>query len=745
MSPKNSKIFFLFYIFFSLCQVVFSQNNITSDTISASRLDYLIVNDSLFDAAKLLNRHVEYAKKHNQQELLAKSYSSLGTVFSKMGSYKIAETFYLDAFKIYDSLQNKTEVDNVLASLVTSYTFLREYKKFDSLIPIAESLSKELNSKNVFTNLESKIQKRYFLFQNQLMLESSTEALNKIQEEPFSFSKVISEKERKRLALLFTYYKANALIKLRLYKEGYKLLFNIDANEFEKSIDEGMFSFEKIATLNFYKFEYYSYYNKQTDSANKYLLLADTYKYNAIKKVKQKNSENGSHIYKIINTQEQLKTETRLREKDIKVSNAFLISTIISALLVIVLAGFLYYHYRNKRKIKFINTKLKTSNQKLLEIDKERLEFFSVLSHELRTPIYGINGLATLIEQEESIEKKQSYINALKSSSNYISILIDNVLEATQLKFGNKTLRLKPVSIADVIKNISNTIKASAKNKGLEIKTNINKTHIGEFVLADHVALSQILINLTYNAIRYTNFGYVSINVTEKERTENDVSLLFEIKDTGIGIKDEYRKIVFNAFKNKSFLNKNSNGSGLGLFIVKTLLKSYESDIDFNSSTKGSNFFFTIKFKTCQSAKKIASDNKNDLKINQHVLVVDDNNINLLITKKNVARIAGYTCETARSGKDAIALIEKKHFDLVLMDINMPEMNGFEATKHIKKINPNIPVLALTALNSYEISNNAQLSGMNQVLTKPYIFEEFESVLLSYSKKVLNTKLNHLV
>lgn len=368
-----------------------------------------------------------------------------------------------------------------------------------------------------------------------------------------------------------------------------------------------------------------------------------------------------------------------------------------------------------------------------MQIDKERLEFFSVLSHELRTPIYGISGLASLIEQEKDKHKKNSYLKALISSSNYISVLIDNVLQATKLKFDKNELRLKPEKISSIVTNITDTVKATAENKGLKIISKIEKSHADEYVLADRVALSQILINLVYNSIRYTKEGFIAIEVRESKRTRDQVTLFFEVRDSGIGIKAENRHIVFNAFENKSFLNKNSNGTGLGLYIVKTLLESHNSDIDFSSiPDEGSIFFFSITFDLC--AAPVVNAQLPVFNTSSNVLIVDDNKINLLITQKNIEKIPGYRCETASNGEEAISMLKYKHFDLILMDINMPEMDGYDVTKHIRTFNAHIPIIALTAMNSAEILNKAEQSGMNFVLNKPYNFEVFKTTIQNHTQ-----------
>ena len=167
---------------------------------------------------------------------------------------------------------------------------------------------------------------------------------------------------------------------------------------------------------------------------------------------------------------------------------------------------------------------------------------------------------------------------------------------------------------------------------------------------------------------------------------------------------------------------------------MKTLLKSHDTDIDFISEKgKGSTFFFEATFEISHKNKEDLSTINVQNNTEAHVLIVDDNKINLLITKKNIEKIQGHTCETTSNGRQSISIVKDKSFDLILMDINMPDMDGFEVTKHIRMFNPEIPIIALTALNSNEIEEKAQKSGINQVITKPYNFEDFRNIILTYS------------
>ncbi len=738
-------LFFCLSIQLLLAQDLFILNEDSKCTFDSQRVDQLIKNDSLYEATILLDQALKFTKKYGFTKYEAKSYNHLGMVFSEMGNNKNAEFYYSKALNIYDSINDLRGRDYVLHNLTCLYLNKRNYTKFDSIYSIAQQSSRSLNSELFFLNLEDKIKNFYYTNENDSLLLLAKFGLNKLENTDFSklnYSKdFVQDHLKRRLQYVYQYHEAIALIKLNQFEKGNALLFAIDPDDFKAKIESDKNSHRQLATFNFYKYRYFNEIAKQPDSAVKYLLKSDTYKYLALRDFEERSAKNGELIYKIIQTEDQLNSANKLREKDNKISQSFAASTIISSILLLTVIIFCFYYYKTRKNIENINLDLQDSNEKLRKQDIERLEFFSILSHELRTPIYGINGLATLIEQEQDEEKRQSYLSSLISSSNYMSILIDNVLQATRLKFETKKLRKKPSRIDHIVQSVVSTVKIAAENKGLELRYDIQASDDNEYILADKVAFSQILINLAYNAIRYTKKGFVSINISEQKRTNTHVELLFEVKDSGIGIKEEHRQTVFNAFENKMFLQKNSSGSGLGLYIVKTLLKSHNTDIDFISKpNKGSNFFFSVNFELCEKPHRtIKIEEPLNYPIENHVLIVDDNKINLLITKKNVERIPGFTCETASNGKEALTLVKKKDYDMVLMDINMPEMDGFEVTRHIRLFNPNIPILALTALNSAEIGKKANMSGMNHIITKPYNFEDFRSIVKGHLRPRIQT------
>lgn len=741
--PRSNAVIVLSVFFFMLLCLKTKKkpeyNNKAPFTFNSFELDRLVDNDSLFKAAMLVNEAIEFSKKHRLKHTEAKAYNAMGTLLAKMSNYKKAEAYHNKAYHIFDSLQNNKGKDLALAGLVRAFIEEKNYKKFDSIYPIAEKLSKSLNSEVYFINLNSLMKRYYYTNCNDSLLSVTKKGMELLSQTDFcklNISKdyrVVNLKEK--LALSYKYFNGIAKIKKNdVAPENYKLILSINDDEVKYVLKPGIRSYRKLATLNYYKYLYFTKANKNLDSAAHYLLKSDSYKYQALAGIDKESTRKGELVYKIINAEQKLNLTKEIQKKEAKNSKTFLISTIIVSLLFIVTLVSFFFYFKAKKNIEKMNEALKASNDRFKAIDKERLEFFSILSHELRTPIYGISGLATLIDQENDKTKKQNYLDSLISSSNYLSILIDNVLQANRLKFEKKSLRLKPGKIKDIVNYVVGTVAVAAKNKGLDLKVHIDESDEKEQILIDKVAFSQILINLAYNAIRYTKEGCIKINVFEKKRTADKVTLRIEVQDTGIGIKEEHRSLVFSAFENKTFLHKNSSGSGLGLHIVKTLLECHNSDIDFVSiPNKGTCFFFEITFDLYVPEEQPQKNSTALLHRNMRVLVVDDNKINLLITKKNIEKIEGYSCKTVSNGKEAISLVKDSDFDLILMDINMPDMDGYDVTKHIRMFNSSVPILALTALNSNEILKKAEKAGINHILTKPYIFDDFKAVIMSYA------------
>ncbi|MCH5600709.1 response regulator [Niabella ginsengisoli] len=372
-----------------------------------------------------------------------------------------------------------------------------------------------------------------------------------------------------------------------------------------------------------------------------------------------------------------------------------------------------------------------------MNYDEERKIFFDIVSHELRTPVYGINGLATMIESEQDPDERQRYFASLKHTAQHISMFVDNILQGSKYSFDERKLNMTPVNIRIKMENIYNSIHVFVKEKSLEFKHKLSIHSDSLIILLDKVALNQIIINLIYNAIKNSDYGKViSFDVSEISRTTDKVALQFDIIDEGRGLRYAEDISEFTLYEKQKNLKHFQSERGLGLIIVQQLLKYYNSELFVKSVlNKGTHFRFTLLLPIYQASQRTYHEPAQVQTVNQEkrILVVDDNPLNLLISRKTVEKISPFIkVTTADSGAKAIDLFKYINFDLVLMDLNMPDKDGFETTLDLKALNKFIPVVALTALSYDNVIGRAKEVGMEDVITKPYNLEAFEKIIRYY-------------
>ena len=361
---------------------------------------------------------------------------------------------------------------------------------------------------------------------------------------------------------------------------------------------------------------------------------------------------------------------------------------------------------------------------------KVRQDFLSNMSHEIRTPLNAVITIPKLLKERADPEDQQ-LLDALQFSSNNLLLLINDVLDFSKLEAGKMELEYRPTDLKLLLHNIKNTYDSLAKEKGLLLHLKIDENIDSSYEL-DEVKLTQILNNLIGNAIKFTDKGSVNLMVEKLEEVEGNVELQFKIVYTGIGIPDDFLAEIFNSFSQpKLFLSKKHVGTGLGLAIVKKLVELYNSDIKITSQIdEGTIFSFNLILKPC--AEPIAINikkNEEELK-DLRVLVAEDNKVNMLVAKKLLSRW-GIEADWAKDGVEAIEKANAKKYDIILMDIHMPEKNGYDATIEIRKennINNKTIIYALTA----DITANMQADYgeyFNGFLRKPIEVEKLYEVL----------------
>ncbi|MFV8353742.1 response regulator [Flavobacterium sp. XS2P14] len=436
---------------------------------------------------------------------------------------------------------------------------------------------------------------------------------------------------------------------------------------------------------------------------------------------------------------EKLAQEQSIRKSKIIVGLFVLIVCILIVLLYTLLKN---NSFKKKANIKLsqTNTELLAAKEKIEEVSALKAQFFSTISHELRTPLYGVVGITNMLLDEHKELVNSPHLNSLKFSARYLLSLVNDILQINKIEDNKIVLESLTFNISDEIEMIKSSLSFMAKTNANEIIVNIDD-RIPEYLIGDKLRLSQIIMNLVSNALKFTKNGAVSIHVNLAKVENNFYFLEFKIQDNGIGIDPLDQEKIFDKFVQVNRKETDYQGTGLGLSIVKQLLGLFDSDITLQSSVgKGTEFQFVIAFEhNMERTAEIINNIQVEISSTQmiHVLVVEDNRINQMITRKTIEK-NNYKCSVVDNGYDALEILEKENFDLILMDINMPLINGFETTKLIRLKGIDIPIVALTAFNKAEITEEALSAGINDIIIKPFdSFKLFEiiKILTSKSKK----------
>ena len=409
--------------------------------------------------------------------------------------------------------------------------------------------------------------------------------------------------------------------------------------------------------------------------------------------------------------------------------------SLITSISAIVMFIFLVLLFKNNRIRKRLIRQLKEKNRELVASKEEaerlsmlKTRFFSTVSHELRTPLYGVVGLTDLLLEDNENEKQREDLKSLKFSADYLLALINDVLQMNKMESNLVHLENSNFNIKELFEGIVKSFETTRNLNHNKIELQIDE-NIPQVLIGDAMRLSQIMMNLMGNAVKFTENGTVWIKAQRKESPSHECYIYFEVGDTGVGIPEDKQQEIFEEFSQLQSNNFNYQGTGLGLPIVKKLLQLFKSEIHLDSEVgKGSIFSFEIGFERGESREGINCGTTavaaNSEALVKRVLIVDDNRINQVVTQRILEK-KDFECTVAGSGEEALEILKKEHLDLVLMDVNMPGMNGMETTQEIRKFNRDLPVIALTAVEVGELREEILSAGMNDIINKPYDIPQF--------------------
>lgn len=371
------------------------------------------------------------------------------------------------------------------------------------------------------------------------------------------------------------------------------------------------------------------------------------------------------------------------------------------------------------------------------EAVKSKQQFLSNMSHEIRTPMNAIIGFTKVILKTDLSEKQREYLNAIKTSGDALIVLINDILDLAKVDAGKMSFEKIPFRLSSSISSMLHLFELKIFEKNLQLITEYDK-RIPEVLMGDSVRLHQIILNLVSNAVKFTDQGSIKVAVELISENDKNVSVQFMVKDTGIGIADSKKETIFDDFQQASSgTSRIYGGTGLGLAIVKKLVEAQDGHITLESEiSKGSSFTFTLVFEKTTSEPsfeeilELDEDNKNI-----KVLIVEDILLNQLLMKTLLDDF-GFERDIADNGLIAIEKLQSKSYDIILMDLQMPEMNGFEATEYIRNtMNSKIPIIALTAdVTTTDLARCTEV-GMNDYIAKPVNERILYSKIIGLVKK----------
>ncbi|SDL24069.1 ATP-binding protein [Siphonobacter aquaeclarae] len=381
---------------------------------------------------------------------------------------------------------------------------------------------------------------------------------------------------------------------------------------------------------------------------------------------------------------------------------------------------------------------LKQARQQAEEGLVAKSEFLSTMSHEIRTPLNSVIGMMNLLQAENPRPDQEHHLEVMQFSANHLMSIINDILDFNKIEAGKIRFESIPFDIRTLVRNTLESYRTYADEKKIDVHLRVDPS-IQTLVIGDPTRTSQVLNNLVHNAIKFTQKGWIKLSVDTENQTDTQITLKITVEDTGIGIEPEKQRLIFDRFTQAdSSMNRSFGGTGLGLAICKNLLALQGIELHLDSTPgRGSAFYF---LQTFQKSSQPVPEAQTPVKVLNEkalegvpILLVDDQPMNILAAR-GILKRWGAIVDVAINGQEALEKLESTKPFLVLMDLQMPILNGYEATKQLRARGINVPIVALTASLVPEIEDKVREAGLNDIVLKPFNPQELLRVILKYTE-----------